>query len=79
MTNKSKHSIALEETKTLWFVTAVEVEAKNLDELRSMMIGRINGKFYSCIYTLRNGVVRLISASRSRKLEEKIYYEHFEK
>ena len=74
-TNKAKHGISLEEAKELWLVPSVEVEATTIDEPRFMLIGRINGKFYSCIYTLRDDAIRLISARRSRKTEEEIYHE----
>jgi uncharacterized protein len=75
-TNKSKHGISLEEARELWFVPSVELKARTVDEPRFMIIGKINGKFYSCIYTMRGEVIRLISARRSRKAEEEIYYEH---
>lgn len=75
-TNKSKHGISLEEAKELWFVPSVELKAKTIDEPRFMLIGKINGKFYSCIYTIREEAIRLISARRSRKAEEEIYHEN---
>lgn len=65
--NKAKHGISLEDAKDLWAVPAVELEAKTIDEPRYMIIGKINGKFYSCIYTIRGETIRLISARRSRK------------
>lgn len=73
--NKLKHGISLEEAKALWLVPAVELEARTSDEQRFMLIGKINGRFYSCIYTVREGVIRLISARRSRNNEEKIYHD----
>lgn len=73
--NKAKHGISLEEAKELWLVPSVEIEARTIDELRLMIIEKINGKYYSCIYTLRDEVIRLISARRSRKNEEEIYHE----
>lgn len=73
--NRSKHGISLEDAKELWSVPAVEVQAKTVDEPRFMIIGKVKGKFYSCIYTIRGEAIRLISARRSRKSEEKIYYE----
>jgi uncharacterized protein len=79
MANKEKHGISLEEAKKLWLVPAVELEAKTINEQRFMLIGKLNGKFYSCIYTTREEVIRLISARRSRKPEEVIYYEHIKK
>lgn len=76
--NKSKHGISFEEIKKLWLSPYVEIKAKILDEPRFIIIGKINEKFYSCIYTMRTGVIRIISARRSRKTEEEIYYETIE-
>ena len=77
--NKSKHGISFEAVKVLWAVPAVEIQARTMDELRFMLIGQINGKCYSCIYTIRNKVIRIISARRSRDSEEKIYHEYVKK
>jgi len=75
--NRDKHGISLEEAKQLWFVPAVEVTAQSrFDEQRSMLIGRLGSKFYSCIFTMRGEAFRLISARRSRKKEVKIYHEN---
>jgi uncharacterized protein len=76
--NKKKHGISLEEAKALWSVLSVEVKAKTVDEPRVMIIGKIKNKFCSCIYTMRQDVIRLISARRSRASEEEIYYDCFE-
>lgn len=77
--NKLKHGISLEEAKALWFVLSIELEARTADEPRYMLIGKMNGKFYSCIYTIREGFIRLISARRSRKTEEEIYHDKIKK
>lgn len=77
--NKKKHGIALGEAKALWSCLSVELKAKTVDEPRFMIIGQLGGKFYSCIYTTRGDVIRLISARRSRKSEEEIYHEYFKK
>jgi uncharacterized DUF497 family protein len=77
--NKTKHGISLQEAEKLWSVTGVEFEAKNIDEPRFMLIGMLNSKLYSCIYTYRDNAIRLISARRSRKTEEKLYYDHIKK
>lgn len=77
--NKLKHGISLIEARQLWDVPAIELRAKTIDEPRFMLIGKINGKLYSCIYTLRDEKIRLISARRSREKEEKIYHERIEK
>jgi uncharacterized protein len=76
--NLEKHGISFDLAKTLWFTPSIEIAAKTVDEPRFMLIGKINRKCYSCIYTMRGESIRLISARRSRKSEEKIYYEHIE-
>lgn len=53
-----------------WQVPAIEIPAKTVDEPRYMLISKLSEKCYSCIYTLRRDKVRLISARRSRKVEE---------
>ena len=73
--NTEKHGISLGQAIELWSVLSVEIPAKSLDENRSMIIGKIGNKFYSCIFTVRNETIRLISARRSRKNEEVIYHE----
>ena len=73
--NLKKHGISLEEAKQLWDVMALEIEARIVDEPRFIRIGELKGKIYSCIFTLRRGVTRLISARRSRVEEEILYKE----
>jgi uncharacterized DUF497 family protein len=46
--NRLKHGITLEEAQLLWKVPAIEIQAKTVDEPRSMRIGRMQGKSYSC-------------------------------
>jgi uncharacterized DUF497 family protein len=74
--NKTKHGLSLEEARALWLSPFVEIEAKTVGEQRFMVIGKIGEKHYSCIYTTRGSVIRLISARRSRRSEEQIYNEH---
>ena len=74
--NKLKHGITQEDVQELWRVPAVEMPAKSVNEPRYMIVGKIQGKFYSCVYTMRGENIRLISARRSREFEEKIYYDY---
>lgn len=74
--NEAKHGISLVEAKNLWCVPGLEIEARTQDEPRFMLIGKLNEKCYSCIFTKRGEVLRLISARRSRKSEEDLYYEN---
>jgi len=73
--NLTKHGLSLEEATFLWEVPNIIIEARTVDEPSFMIIGKIKGKFYSCIFTDRAEATRLISARRSRKEEEALYYE----
>lgn len=77
-THLKKHGISLEQAKELWQVQSVEVQARTVDEPRCMIIGKLKGKFYSCIFTTRGEVTRIISARRSRASEEVLYNETVE-
>ena len=74
--NKLKHGISLEYAVEIWGSAYIEVKAKTVGEDRWMAIGKIRDKFYSCVFTIRGSSIRLISARRSRKSEEAIYYEN---
>ncbi len=78
LANKVKHGISLDEAKHLWFVPAVEIEARTQGEARFMLIGQLNNKCYSCIFTKRGEIVRLISARRSRASEEGLYHDYIQ-
>ena len=73
--NIQKHGIAFAEAKQLWSGLSVEVSASSENEPRWLQIGKIRGKFYTCVFTRRRHAVRLISLRRSRKKEEDIYHE----
>ncbi len=49
----------------------MEIPAISEDEPRFLLIGKLNGKCYSCIFTYRGRVIRLISTRRSRKMKRK--------
>lgn len=73
--NREKHGIDFRAAQMLWDdEDRVEIPARTTDEPRSMVIGKIGGKHWSCIITTREGRIRIISARRSRK-EEVEYYE----
>ena len=74
LSNKKKHGIDFEEAKELWKDDKmVEILTPLEDEKRYINIGRIRGKFYSIITTMRGDKIRIISARRSRKKEIEIY------
>ena len=79
LANRKKHGLSLDQARKLWEVPAVVVKARTVGEERFMIIGRLGNKFYSCIYTMRGETIRLISARRSHRKEERLYHEILQK
>jgi len=72
--NKKKHDINFIESQELWDDPyLIEIPAKSIDELRHVVIGKINGKHWSGIITYRESKIRIISVRRSRIEEIEIY------
>lgn len=73
--NLEKHGISLSEASIIWKGPVLELESHHLGEPRKLAIGKIDGKFWTVIFTLRGMTIRMISARRSRDNEKKLYYE----
>ncbi len=72
--NLAKHGIDFETAQGLWLdPDLLEIKAKTIDEPRSIVIGKIDGKYWSAIVTYRDASTRLISVRRSRDKEIEIY------
>jgi len=72
--NKEKHGIDFIEAQQMWLdPDRVIIPAKNLDEVRFLLIGKIDNRLWSAINTVRNNKIRIISVRRSRKYETEIY------
>lgn len=72
--NFLKHGIGFEEARDLWNdPDLLEIPAKNMDEPRSLVIGKIRDKYWSAIITYRSRRIRIISVRRSREKEIKLY------
>jgi uncharacterized DUF497 family protein len=72
--NKAKHGIDFIEAQNLWNdPERIEIPAKNLDEPRYMIIGRIGKNIWSGIYTIRKKNIRIISVRKARENEKEIY------
>ncbi len=76
VSNEKKHGVSFEDIQVLWNGSYVTAQAKTQGESRYLIIGQIDEIFYSCIYTIRNSNIRLISARRSNKKEVEFYHEH---
>lgn len=72
--NQLKHGIDFEKAQQLWEDSdLIEISAKNIDEPRTMFLGKIGSKHWSAICTFRRDTLRIISVRRSRKNEIELY------
>lgn len=72
--NRGKHGIDFNEAQLLWDDEAhLEIPAKNLDEPRFLVIGKVKGKHWSAVITYRGENIRIISVRRSRDEEIELY------
>jgi uncharacterized DUF497 family protein len=72
--NKIKHGIDLEAAQVLWRdERLLEAPANTEDEPRFVAIGKLGGKHWAAVYTLRGGNIRLISVRRARQREIERY------
>ena len=72
--NRRKHGIDFEDAQRLWAdPEVVEIPARTSDELRWLLIGKIDEKHWSAIITRRGENIRLISVRRSRDEEVALY------
>ena len=75
-TNKAKHDIDFDTAKKLWNDTnRIEIITSYPLENRSILIGKIDKKLWTAIFTRRSSSIRIISVRRSRKKEAKLYGE----
>ena len=75
--NKEKHGIDFVEAQALWldgeWAESLS-QAEHAGEPRFLAVGRIDGRHWTAICTLRGAAVRIISVRRARK-EEIAFYE----
>ncbi|MDA3807397.1 MAG: BrnT family toxin [Thiomicrorhabdus sp.] len=72
--NLEKHGIDFDVAQNLWDdPDLLEIPAKTVDELRCLVIGKIDGKHWSAVITYREETIRLISVRRSRQEEIEFY------
>jgi uncharacterized DUF497 family protein len=72
--NKAKHGVDFEEAQELWNdQEAVTLELLVQPENRFARIVSVEGRMWRIIYTVRRNRIRLISVSRAKAKEIKIY------
>jgi uncharacterized protein len=74
--NREKHGIDFNEARALWADERhIIVPARSSTEERYALIGRYRGNLWTCVFTLRNMNLRIISVRKARD-EEKEGYDH---
>lgn len=72
--NFEKHGIDFNKAQSLWDDERhLEIPAKDLDEPRFLVVGKIKGKHWSAVITYRGENIRIISVRRSRDEEIDLY------
>ena len=72
--NKSKHDIDFNTATELWNdQNRIEIQMKFPTENRNALIGKIEDKIWTAIFTRRMYAIRVISVRRARKKETKLY------
>ena len=74
--NHVKHGVSFEYAIGVFTdAAAVDVDASraNEPEVRRKAIGTIEGRVFTVVYTMRSGVIRIISARRANTQESRAY------
>lgn len=72
--NHKKHGIGFVAAQALWDAPrCLVVPARWMDEERFALIGVLHGKLWTCVFTVREDRVRIMSARRARDGEEEQY------
>ena len=73
-TNNTKHGMDFETARDLWRDdNRVEIHVPYPDEERFIIVGKLNNKHWTAIYTMRGPKIRIISVRRSREKEVQLY------
>jgi uncharacterized DUF497 family protein len=72
--NLAKHGVDFLRARALFDGrTVLVVSSRRSEEERFATTGEIDGRCYTVIWTMRDGVIRLISARRARDGEQRAY------
>ena len=72
--NREKHGIDFVQAQALWEdPDRLEVPVRTKEEKRFILIGKIDQKFWSVVFTFHNDKIRIISVPRSRIQEVEAY------
>jgi len=72
--NEAKHGIDFNTARALWDDgNRVEIQSPYPLESRSILIGKLDKKLWTAIFTRRGSALRIISVRRARKREANLY------
>jgi uncharacterized protein len=72
--NLAKHGIDFVQAQRLWSDARLIIGPSDYpDEARLLAIGRLDGKLWTAVVTLRDEMIRIISVRRSRQAEVEGY------
>ena len=71
--NLIKHGISFEEATEVFYGPTIIKGSKRNNEERWIAIGKSHDRIVSVIFTRRNNLIRIISARRARRNEERAY------
>ncbi len=76
--NIESHGLSFQETIPVFFdELRVELDETSSDEERFNVIGMAQGRILYVVYTWRRSNIRIISARKAEKYEEKEYYNYY--
>jgi uncharacterized DUF497 family protein len=71
--NLLKHRIAFEDACDIFYGPVIVSGSNRNNEERWIAVGKSHGRIVSVVFTRRNELIRIISARRARKNEERAY------
>lgn len=73
--NRTKHGVGLDAALRMEWTTAKVERDQRFDygEARFTAFGYIDARLYCCVFTLRNGVTRVISFRKANSREDRTY------
>ena len=71
--NLAKHGIDFDDASSVFYKPNVVLQSNRNREERWIAVGEIESELFAVIFTYRNGEIRIISARRARKNEERTY------
>ncbi len=78
--NEDRHGVSLKEARGLWRGAHVIVPARNVTgESRSAILGKLRGRVYVAIFTVRRGATRVISCHKADSRWVRIYEKYLGK